>query len=438
MPLIQRNQALDAEGQGRDPLTGLATISQAADTLKNWQAAASQAQAMLIALGEMGALNLAFGPAVGDSVLWETARRIALFADDEFAGQTCLVARVDGSTFLVAVQEEWARDRWQWLAEALADAIALPIRNGDDGATVRLWPRIILARSGPMDGAGSLLDKLAEASDRSREFGAARIGWAQGAPTQFGAGRRQMERDLLSAIDRDEIAVCYQPQYGLANDRLIGAEALARWNHPRLGQLGAGPLFAIAARIDHVAHLSRHIIARAIADAVAWPDELHLSVNVTASCLSIAEFGREIGALARDSGFALSRLTIEITEQALIGDMSLAQAALNHLAEQGVRIALDDFGAGFCNFRYLKLLPLSLIKLDRSMIDGILDDPRDLSVFRGIVAMARALDLKVVVEGVENEEQRVLIAAEGCDSFQGFLRSPPGTQAEFLTLANAA
>jgi EAL domain-containing protein (putative c-di-GMP-specific phosphodiesterase class I)/GGDEF domain-containing protein len=434
MPLTQRNQALEAGGAVRDPLTGLATISQAAETLKSWQATASQAQAMLIALGEMGALNLAFGPAVGDSVLCETARRIALFADDEFAGQTCLVARVDGSTFLVAVQEEWARDRWQWLAEALADAIALPFRDGDDAASIRLWPRIILARSGPMDGAGSLLDKLAEASDRSRELGAARIGWAQGAPTQFGAGRRQLEHDLLSAIDRDEIAVCYQSQYALPDDRLIGAEALARWNHPEFGQLGASTLFNIAARIDHVAHLSRHIIARAFAEAAVWPEALRLSVNVTASCLSVAEFGQETTMLARDNGFGLHNLTVEITEQALIGDMTLAQATLTRLADQGVRIALDDFGAGFCNFRYLKLLPLSLIKLDRSMIDGILEDPRDLSVFRAIVALARALDIKVVVEGVENEEQRAMITAEGCDSYQGFLRSAPVTQAEFLKL----
>jgi EAL domain-containing protein (putative c-di-GMP-specific phosphodiesterase class I) len=138
--------------------------------------------------------------------------------------------------------------------------------------------------------------------------------------------------------------------------------------------------------------------------------------------------------LARDNGFGLHNLTVEITEQALIGDMTLAQATLTRLADQGVRIALDDFGAGFCNFRYLKLLPLSLIKLDRSMIDGILEDPRDLSVFRAIVALARALDIKVVVEGVENEEQRAMITAEGCDSYQGFLRSAPVTQAEFLKL----
>ena len=435
MPLTRRNHALRAQAATRDPLTGLATMSQAAETLKSWQGAGSQAQAMLIALGEMGALNLAFGQAVGDKVLCETARRIVLFADDEFADDSCLVARVDGSTFLVAVQKEWARERWQWLAEALADAIALPFRESDDAASIRLWPRIVLARSGPADEAGSLLDKLAEASDRSRELGATRIGWAHGAPTQFGAGRRQLERDLLSAIDRDEIAVLYQPQYALADDRLIGAEALARWNHPQHGQLGAGILFSIAARTDHVAHLSRHIIARALADAAAWPEALRLSVNVTASCLCVAELGREIGMLAQDSGFALPNLTIEITEQALIGDMALAQATLSYLADQGVRIALDDFGAGFCNFHYLKILPLSVIKLDRSMIDGVLSDPRDLSVFRAIVAMARALDLKVVVEGVESEEQRALIAAEGCDSYQGFLRSASMTQTEFVKLA---
>ena len=119
------------------------------------------------------------------------------------------------------------------------------------------------------------------------------------------------------------------------------------------------------------------------------------------------------------SGFPAERLTLEVTEQALLADIQMAARTLARLSEAGIRIALDDFGAGFCNFRYLKLLPLDYLKLDRSMVDGIASDSRDLAVFRAIVAMARALDLEVIAEGIESEAQRDLIAEEGCALLSG-------------------
>ena len=137
----------------------------------------------------------------------------------------------------------------------------------------------------------------------------------------------------------------------------------------------------------------------------------------------------------KTSGFAPWRLTLEVTEQVLLSDTAHAAAVLRELAGQGIRIALDDFGAGFCNFRYLKLLPLHYLKLDRAMIDGVAGDSRDLAVLRASIAMAGALDLKVIAEGVESETQRALIAAEGCASYQGFLMAQPMSAAQFLDLA---
>jgi EAL domain-containing protein (putative c-di-GMP-specific phosphodiesterase class I) len=118
--------------------------------------------------------------------------------------------------------------------------------------------------------------------------------------------------------------------------------------------------------------------------------------------------------------------------------MQLAERSLSDLAQLGIRIALDDFGAGFCNFRYLKTLPLHYLKLDRSMIDGITQDPRDLAVLRAIVAMAKALDLSVIAEGIETEAQRLAVAHEGCACYQGFLRAEPMPEAAFLALAQSA
>ena len=119
----------------------------------------------------------------------------------------------------------------------------------------------------------------------------------------------------------------------------------------------------------------------------------------------------------------------------LVAELDGCAEQLEILAASGIRVALDDFGAGFCNFRYLKRLPLHVLKLDRSMVEGVVDDERDLAVLRGILAMARALGLKVVAEGVETIEQRAAIAREGCEKWQGFLGGPPMTAREFAVLA---
>ncbi len=249
--------------------------------------------------------------------------------------------------------------------------------------------------------------------------------------------RHPIAADLRAALERDEIEILFQPQFASGDDTLVGAEALARWQHPNLGKVAAGALFAIAERAEYVPQLSRHIAARALATAAQCRSDLRLSLNVTPADLAGGNFAEEFLVLLDESGFPAERLTLEITEQALLADVERVARVLTKLVERGVRIALDDFGAGFCNFRYLKLLPLRYLKLDRAMIDGIADDERDLAVLRAIVALANALDLEVIAEGIETEDQRALVAAEGCAFYQGFLRAAPMTAAEFAKLAKA-
>jgi EAL domain-containing protein (putative c-di-GMP-specific phosphodiesterase class I) len=246
-------------------------------------------------------------------------------------------------------------------------------------------------------------------------------------------GRRLVE--LTAAIDEGQVEILFQPQFSSADGRLAGGEALSRWNHPRLGRIGAEALFDIAERADHAAELTRHVASRALRVAEAWPARLRLSLNVTPSDLAADRFAETILEAAVAAGFSPARLTLEITEQALVSDLERSAVQLERLAARGVSIALDDFGAGFCNFRYLKRLPLHWLKLDRSMIEGIVDDERDLAVLRGIVAMARALGLKVLAEGIETEAQREVIVREGCDAWQGFLGGTPMTAEKFAALA---
>ena len=280
-----------------------------------------------------------------------------------------------------------------------------------------------------------MLDRLGQTLEKAQRQQGKRLSWAEGEATPPGRSTAQLAADLHRAIDGDEIEILFQPQFSLPDEHLTGAEALARWNHPELGRIGAGALFTIAEQADYIAPLSRHIARRAVDIAKEWPQNLRLSLNVTPADLAFGSYAHQMLDLLKESGFPPRRLTLEVTEQALVHDVKLAAQMMADLSAQGIRIALDDFGAGFCNFRYLKVLPLHYLKLDRLMIDGITSDKRDLAVLRAIVAMASALDLEVIAEGIESEDQRDLIAEEGCAFYQGFLRAAPMSAEMFDKLA---
>ncbi|MHA6333744.1 EAL domain-containing protein [Qipengyuania sp. CAU 1752] len=246
--------------------------------------------------------------------------------------------------------------------------------------------------------------------------------------------------DLIGSIAQDQIETVYQPQFALDDDALVGGEALARWHHPVLGTIGAQTTFAIAEDQDAAVRLSEHVVDAALAQFATWPGHLRLSVNILPQEISANDFALRFLARVRESRVDPERLTVEITEDVLLGDLRSAALALGSLRDAGVAIALDDFGAGFCNFGYLKVLPLDYLKLDRSMVEGIATDHRDLAILRGIATMADALGLDVIAEGIEREAQRAIVAAEGCKAYQGFLRSAPVDATSFrqLALAQAA
>ncbi len=415
-----------------DAVTGLVGRDAAAARLDEWLARGGRVHALLVGLKRFDAVNLAYGKAAGDAALAEVAQRMRHFAAEELDG-LWLAARGGGGQFLLLATEPCSRERWQLAAGQLLDALARPIAT--TWGTLRLSPRGALLRGVEGESAASVFDRLGQTLETATTQPGRRLLWADGEGRRGGRSAAQLEGDLLRALDLGEIELVYQPQFGCGDDRLVGAEALARWNHPKLGRVGAGALFAVAERADHVPQLSHHIARLALGEAARWPMDLRLSLNVTAGDLASADYAARLSALIKQTGFAPWRLTLEVTEQVLLGDAAQAAATLSALAAQGIRIALDDFGAGFCNFRYLKLLPLHYLKLDRAMIDGVTGDARDLAVLRAIIAMAGALSLKVIAEGVETEAQRLLVAAEGCASYQGFLRAEPMSAAKFAMLA---
>lgn len=428
----------DEAGGYRDGVTGLPGAEAVRVRLSQWLDRAeatgepAHIHAMLLGLRRFDAVNLAYGAAAGDVALIEVSNRLTHFAAGELDG-AWLAGRGGGGNFLLVVNEACSRERWQLIAEQLADAVSRPIVVPT--GMLRLTPRVALLRGLPGESVDSMLGRLSDALHVAMRVQGRRLAWADGEATLPGRSPAQLEADLLGAIDRNEIEVVFQPQFSLPEDRLTGAEALARWRHPLLGRIGAGALFAIAERTDHVAPLSRHIAMLALRMLRDAPAHLRLSLNVTPADLASGNYVEELTRIIADSGFPAERLTLEVTEQALLHDIHLVAAMTRELTARGIRIALDDFGAGFCNFRYLKLLPLHYLKLDRSMIEGITADPRDLAVLRAIIAMAGALDLEVIAEGIETEAQRDLIAREGCAFYQGFLRAQPMALEDLVAMA---
>ncbi|WP_326524548.1 EAL domain-containing protein [Sphingomonas sp.] len=250
-----------------------------------------------------------------------------------------------------------------------------------------------------------------------------------------------LARELPGALARGEIDVLFQPQVEIASGRIAGVEALARWNHPRLGEVGAEALLAAAAHGGRSGELATHLHRRAFDVAAHWParlDALRLSVNVGAEDVAAPDFVAAMLERVDASGFSRARLTVEITESGLIENLDAAAATLSALRFAGLRVAIDDFGTGYSSLAYLNSLPVDYLKLDKALTVGIAGSPRDRVVVRGVIDMARSLGMEVIAEGVETAVQRDLLASEGCRYFQGYLCAPPIDGAALVALVDQA
>ena len=241
---------------------------------------------------------------------------------------------------------------------------------------------------------------------------------------------------LEEAIACDAISVRFQPQIEPDTGRVVGVEALARWD----GETGPEALFARATAHGLQERLSRTVQRRALRQVGAWRGVLgsmRLSINLIAEDLTrdgyVVWLLEEIAA----AGLKPSRITVEITESSLIADPAAAAVRLATLRVAGVQIAIDDFGTGYSNLAYLSALPLDALKIDRAMIADLVGGSRDRIVVRAMIRLARELGLKVVVEGVESTAQLGLLASWGCDLYQGFLGAGALDEQELARFVNA-
>ena len=371
----------------------------------------------LIELRGLARFNDFNGRTQGDQLILGLARRLDRLARDEF-GPNVVVARIGGARFAVLPAARTAIERLRVEMRAIAGAI------GD----------ALIARQGDQMGLRIAVGSLA-ATD-STSSGIALVARRLAAPPAL-----VRAIDIEAAASGVGLTVLFQPQFSFTDDSLIGAEALVRWQHPRLGEVGGAVLFAAAAAAGLERKLSRAVWLQALQAMAGWPPSmkrLRIALNITAADVAASDMADGLIAMAAEAGIDCARLTVEVTEAALIERLDVAAQSLAHLRTTGMHAALDDFGTGYSGLAWLRQLPVDYIKIDSGFAHDASGGERERTVLRGVIDIARALDLDVLAEGVETEEQRESLMALGCRWYQGYLRSPALNDADFIAFATMA
>ena len=409
-----------------DLLTGLATGDQLQHWLTQQRDGAPSLMVMALGVGRIGVINAAYGRSVADEALRGVAARLASLAADFMADapQHWLLARMAAAEFAIGIAGDIEQELQDGLSRQLVSIAATPFIVG--GREIHLTARlgIAMAPGKQIESAESLIRQgsAALAASRAAEPGAITVF----SPVIQGDALLRMAdlvTDLHRAIENDEISLLFQPVLNFASGRIDGVEALVRWDHRSFGQLDAETLLETAASAELAVKLGRHIRARAMNEAMDWPPELAtlgLSLNVTAADLSDPAFVSSLEAALAGSGLPRRRLTLEITEGALIDNIAGAALVLEQLRQSGIGVVLDDFGTGFSSLAWLARLPIDGIKLDRSFTRAMVGTERECIVVETVVQLARRLSLNVVAEGVEEPLHLAAAFAAGCHSVQGF------------------
>lgn len=389
---------------------------------------------LLVGIKDLKQINDRLGREEGDAVIGKVGQQMKAFARTGTA-DVQMMARLPGRELLLVLNGAIGRKQLEQAAKKLLDLVSVDM--GSDAYPLHISTRIGIVQSVPGETGADLLARAGKALAAAYARKGKRFAFADYEGAQTPQISSAIDAGLRAAIIGGDISIVFQPQFEVATGRLVGAEALARLSHAELGEVGAGDLFAAADRCDLREELSHLIQREAIGLAAKWPaalGDLRLAVNLGAEELGESYSAHLLG-LLEQTGFAADRLTLELTEESLVRDIELAAAQLEILRGHAVRIAVDDFGTGYSSLAYLKTLPLDYLKIDKGMTPDIGGTGKDRIVLRAIIAMGKALGLKIIAEGVERAEELEMLKAEDCDYFQGYLRSPPLSPLEFERFA---
>jgi diguanylate cyclase (GGDEF)-like protein len=364
-------------------------------------------------------VNDAYGHTVGDRLLIEAATRLM--------SQACVhtqIARLGGDEFGVLLDRDVTRDQLDDFGRCLTDALRGTFEIRD--VTVSLLGSAGFAM---FPDAGTTAQELYERADYAMYY-AKRT--ARGASAIFSTEHETrirrasiVEQELRLAILHDQLTLAFQPIVDLRTQRVIGFEALARWNNEKLGTVGPDEFIPVAERSDLINRLTENLLNKALATLKTWPSDIFVSFNLSTHDISRKEQTARIENIVRQSGIDASRIEFEVTETAVMPDFEQARESLVRLRTLGARVALDDFGSGQSSLSYVHRLPLDKIKIDRGFIGGIESDKACRDIVRTVVGMCRRLAVACTVEGVETAAQRDAVMNLGCGSAQGYLFGKP-------------
>ena len=375
-------------------------------------------------------VNDALGHGIGDELLKAIATRLK-----EKLPEQAVCGRFDGDEFALAMlapDMDAAEDAIQSLLAELARPYWIDGQVAQVGVTTGLAhvPRDGRNREELMRRA----DLALRAGKRKQRGGITRF--APAMDVEFD-DRRFLERELKRAIEEKSLDVHYQPIVSSDGNRIIGAEALLRWTHPERGAIPPGRFVPIAENCGLMPRLGEFVLRRALVDAKRWPS-LYIAVNLSPVQVRAASLVDSVAAMLAECGVPASRLVLEVTEGVLIDNPEETRARLAGLQALGVRLALDDFGTGYSSLTYLQRFKFDKLKIDKGFVDPLARDSESQALVQAIVALGRALNLTLLAEGVETEEQRVLLRLAGCDEMQGYLFAKPASRETLDKLVSGA
>ena len=416
-----------------DALTNLANRTMFEDRLAVTLAQARRkrrmAAVMFLDLDQFKVVNDTVGHALGDRLLQSVAERLTGLVRD---GDT--VARVGGDEFTLLLAEVERVEEVAEVAERVLDALRQPwVLNGHE---FRITTSIGIAMF-PNDGedADSLLSNADTAMYRAKDQGRDNYKLYTPAMNARIVERLALENSLRHGLERGEFLVYYQPQVDIASGKIVGMEALVRWQHPERGLVFPAEFIPVAEETGLIVPLGEWVLRTACAQNKAWQaagfPPMRVAVNLSARQFQQRDLIEEVDEVLKETGLEARWLQLEITEGMAMQDVESNITVLRKLREMGVQIAIDDFGTGHSSLSYLSRLPIDVIKIDQSFVQDMTTDPNDAAIARSIIVMAHNLKLKVIAEGVETEEQLAFLKKRRCDEMQGYLFSKPAPAEAF-------
>jgi diguanylate cyclase (GGDEF)-like protein len=374
-------------------------------------------------------INDAYGHQVGDALLLEVARRLRASIRTRDT-----LARLGGDEFVVLADVGEAGDAVS-LAEKLLTAVREPVVI--DGRQLRVSLSIGIAMfDGREQQQGDLLRDADAAMSHAMALGHNGYVFFESSMSDDAQTQLQLLHDLRQAQERHELLLYYQPKFSALDGAMIGAEALVRWNHPTRGLVPPGDFIPLAEKTGLIFQIGEWMLHEACRQMSAWRDAGHtdwtISVNLSALQFNHPGLIDMVHAVLARHSLEPRYLTLEITESTAMRDADTSLVILEQLHEIGVRISIDDFGTGYSSLLYLKRLPASELKIDRGFVRDLMHDTEDAAIITAIVALGRALNLRIVAEGVETREQQEFLTRLGCTSLQGFLLGRPMPAAQFM------